>query len=91
MLILSSDLYKIYILPVLTYGLEVILPKKTLIDKLELFQKRLIKQILTLPNHTSDIALYVLTGILPIEAQIHIKALTLFNNIALQEDKAVEK
>ena len=33
----------------------------------------------------------VLTGILPIEAQIHIKALTFFNNVCHQDEKNTEK
>jgi hypothetical protein len=36
--------------------------------------KRLLKQILALPNSVADIAVYILTGILPIEAQMHIRA-----------------
>ena len=34
---------------------------------------------------------YILTGILPIEAQIHIKALTFFNNVCHQGGKNTEK
>jgi hypothetical protein len=47
---------------------------------LPICKKRLLKQILALPNSVADIAVYILTGILPIEAQIHIRALGLFNN-----------
>jgi hypothetical protein len=49
--------------------------------QLELFQERILKQILSLPMSCPDPAVYILTGILPIEAQIHIKALTFFNNV----------
>ena len=38
-----------------------------------------------------DPAVYILTGILPIEAQIHIKALTFFNNVCHQGEKNTEK
>ena len=38
-----------------------------------------------------DPAVYILTGILPIEAQIHIKALTFFNNVCHQGEKNIEK
>jgi hypothetical protein len=34
---------------------------------LEIAQKRLLKQILALPNSVADIAVYMLTGILPID------------------------
>jgi hypothetical protein len=38
-----------------------------------------------------DPAVYILTGILPIEAQIHIKTLTFFNNVCHQGEKNTEK
>ena len=84
-------LLKIYVLPVLTYGLEIILPKKKYIDKLDTFLKRLLKQLLSLPTQTGDPVLYILTGLLPIESQIHIKALNFFNNICLLPEETVEK
>ena len=61
-------LYKIYILPVLLYGLELILPQGPQLEQLEIAQKRLLKQILALPNSVADITVYMLTGILPIDA-----------------------
>jgi hypothetical protein len=86
-------LCKIYILPVLLYGLELIffLPQVPQLEQLEIAQKRLLKQILALPNSVADIAVYILTGILPIEAQMHIRALGLFNNICHQADDSFEK
>ena len=59
-------LYKIYILPVLLYGLELLLPNGKQLNKLEIAQKRLLKQILSLPNNVADVTVYILTGILPI-------------------------
>ena len=86
-------LCKIYILPVLLYGLELIffLPQVPQLEQLEIAQKRLLKQILALPNSVADIAVYILTGILPIEAQMHIRALGLFNNICHQAVDSFEK
>ncbi|CAC5400212.1 unnamed protein product [Mytilus coruscus] len=84
-------LYKIYISPVLLYGLELILPTTSSLTLLEYFQKKLLKQILSLPICVADITVNILTGILPIEAQVHIRALGLFNNICNQHDDSVEK
>lgn len=84
-------LYKIYIQPVLLYGLELILPTGKQLEKLEIAQKRLLKQILSLPNSVADVVVYILTGILPVEAQIHIRALGLFNNITQQSENSMEK
>ena len=41
---------------------------RTPLEQLEIAQKRLLKQILALPNSVADIAVYILTGILPIDA-----------------------
>ncbi|WAR06081.1 POLR-like protein [Mya arenaria] len=84
-------LFNLYVLPILTYGLEVILPGKCAMEKLEVFQKKSIKQLLSLPNNTADAAIYIISGVLPVEAQIHKKALTLLNNICLQDDNSIEK
>ena len=66
-------IYKTYITPVLLYGMELLLPSSKPLEQLELFQKRILKQILSLPMSCPDPAVYILIGILPIEAQIHIK------------------
>ena len=84
-------LYKIYISPVLLYGLELILPTTTTLALVENFQKKILKQILSLPTSVADVTIYILTGILPIEAQLHIRALGLFNNICNQPDDSIEK
>ena len=66
-------IYKTYITPVLLYGMELLLPSSKPLEQLELFQKRILKQILSLPMSCPNPAVYILIGILPIEAQIHIK------------------
>jgi hypothetical protein len=45
------------------------------------------KNILSLPMSCPDPVVYILTRILPIEAQIHIKALTFLNNVCHQGEK----
>ena len=79
------------ITPVLVYGMELIIPKATPLIQLELFQKRMQKRILSLPTRTADTAVHVLSGILPVEAQIHITALELFSSICNQADNSIEK
>ena len=53
-----------------------------------MFQKRMIKQLLSLPTRCPDPAVYILTGILPIEAQIHLKALVF---LCHQDESSIEK
>ena len=49
----SLHLLRTYILPILTYGLELILPSSKGLSKLDPFFKQLLKRILSLPKkHT---------------------------------------
>ena len=87
----NLHLVKTYVLPVLLYGLELVLSCKTLINKQETYQKKMLKQILSLPTSTADVAVYVISGFLPVEAQIDKNTLTLLNNVARQDDTSVKK
>lgn len=87
----SLHLLNIYIMPRLTYGLDVILLNKGQLSTLERFHKKMLKQILSLPSNTSGSAVYILSGFMPVEAVIHKKILTLFNNVCLQSESSVEK
>jgi hypothetical protein len=62
-----------YILPILTYGLEILQSRSQNMNKLEQFLKALLKRILSLPPNAPDPALYVISGLLPVQAQIDIK------------------
>ena len=59
------------------------------IKKLELDQRTLIRQILHLPERVASSAMYILSGQLPVEAEIHKRRLTLYGNIVRKE--CVEK
>ena len=87
----SIQLIHAYVLPVLVYGLEVILPNRTLIDKLERVYRRFLKQVLSLPETVADPACYILSGAVPIEAAVHNRAMSLFGNICRLDETAVEK
>jgi hypothetical protein len=84
-------LFNTYITPVLMYDMELIIPKTTALEQLERYQKKLLKQLLLLPPNTPGPAVYLLSGTLPVEAQLHIRALSFFNNICNQEEKSIEK
>ena len=70
---IHGHIYKPYITTVVLYGMELLVPSSKPLEHLELFQKRVLKQILSLSMSCPDPVVYILTGILPIEAQIHIK------------------
>lgn len=84
-------LFKTYITPVLLYGMELIIPKATSLAQLDLFQKRMLKKIHSLPTRTAYPAVYILSGLLQVKAQIHIRSLELFKNICNGAENSVGK
>ena len=67
----STSIHKLktYVIATLMYSLEVLLPTKPYIDKLELFLNKMLKQILSLPQNTPDTVPYILSGLIPVEGQ----------------------
>ena len=51
------------------------------IQNLELYQIKVIRQLLHLPERVATSAIYVLSGQLPMEAEIHKRRLSLYGNI----------
>ena len=74
-------IFKVYVIPVLLYGLDVAVPSRTNLDTLERFLRTSLKQILSLPTNTASSTVHILTGILPPEAMIHKRVLALFGSI----------
>ena len=64
--ITSISLYKTYVQPVLMYGLEIV---QTNLKKLEVFQKNILKQILSLPTNKGNNKITELRTILQRESQ----------------------
>ncbi|CAG2206523.1 unnamed protein product [Mytilus edulis] len=50
----------------------------------------MIKQILSLAKNTADPAVYILSGSLPMEAELHLKALSLYGNITRADRSTIE-
>ena len=48
---------------------------------MELYQRKVIRQLLHLPERAATSAIYVLSGQLPVEAEIHKRRLSLYGNI----------
>ncbi|CAC5396897.1 unnamed protein product [Mytilus coruscus] len=85
----SIALLRTYILPILTYGLEIVIPKGKILTIYN-SNKKLLKQILSLNINVADPAVYLISGLLPIEAEIHLKILTMFGNITRANKKSSE-
>ena len=77
----SISLLKTYILPILTYGLEIVIPKGQILDGIQNYNKKPFRQVLSLAVNVADPAVYMISGLLPLEAEIHIKVFTMFGNI----------
>ncbi|MES9972509.1 MAG: reverse transcriptase domain-containing protein [Candidatus Thiodiazotropha sp.] len=86
----AIQLYQTYVLPVLNYGLEVVLPKQKYLDILERQHRKFMKHILALPVNTADAAIYILSGTIPIEGYIHKRALSLYGNICRLDQTSIE-
>lgn len=83
---LNGFLWSTYVVPRLTYGLEVLTLRKKDIDSLEKFQRKSLKQLQGLPDKTPNVICTSLLGILPIETVIEKNALILFMNIIRDQD-----
>lgn len=53
-------LIQIFVTPILTYVLEVVLPKNTQDDKLEVFKRKVLREVLSLPQTAADSAVCTL-------------------------------
>ena len=85
---LSYQLWKIYVLPRMLYGLEVTIYTSTDMSKLDKFQRKTLRQLQFLPEKPSPCnqAVYGLLGAKPVEAVVDQSTLTHFGNILRSED-----
>ena len=88
----SIHLLQTHVIPILVYGLEVVLTTGVYLDKLDRVHKKFIKHILSLPQNVADLAIYIIAGALPAEAIIHTRALSLFGGVShLEEYRLLRK
>ena len=80
--------YKIYVIPILLYGLESLVLNPKEIETLEIYHRTCLRYIQHLPKSTAKAALHLLSGVLPVSAMLSIQALTLFRNIIACQVKA---
>ena len=67
---IGLQLWEIYVKPRLLYGLECLMLRKQDIQKLNQYQRKILKSIMHLPERRANAAVYVLAVQLPIEADI---------------------
>ena len=73
--LVSFTMWNVFILPCLLYGLDVLTLVKSDIAKITQFHKKFLKQIMHLPDRTADAAVYMLSGQIPVEGEIHKRTL----------------
>ena len=66
----SLSLWSTYVLPRLTYGLDVLTLSKSEVQKLNQFHKKFLKQVMHLQERTAYSAVYLLSGQLPLVADL---------------------
>ena len=69
--VVSLSMWNVYVLPCLLYGLEILTITKSEIAKINQFHKTFLKQIMHHPDRTADAAIYILSGQIPVEGEIH--------------------
>jgi hypothetical protein len=77
----SISILRTYVIPIMFYGLETLLPSGKSFETLEKQYNKMIKQILSLPINTAEPTIYIISGLLPAEAEVHKRAITLFGCI----------
>ncbi len=77
----TIHLWNTVVLPCLLNGTEIWNLTTAEIEPLELFQRKVLKQLQGLPDSTATAAVCLLSGVLPVEARIHARALTYYRSM----------
>ena len=86
----ARHLWKIYIIPRLTYGLEALNLTHVEIKHLEKFYLEQLRYVQYMHKTTANAAVYLLIGLLPIQAQLDIKILCFFVSM-LRRTSSIER
>ena len=88
----SISTLRTYVISIMFYGLETLLSSEKSFETLEKQYKKMIKQVLSLPINIADPAIYLITALLPAEAEVHKRAtIILFGCIFRSEWKIAER
>ena len=72
--------YNTYVIPTLLYGLEALIVSDNELETLAKFHRKALRQLQHLPTSTGIPALYLMLGVPPVEALLHIRTLTFFRS-----------
>ena len=85
----SRKIITAYILPRLLYGLEALTLNKSEMASIDRAYKGLLKPLLSLREATADEAVYFLFGLLPAEAELDVRILSLYGGITRLEHTCI--
>ena len=85
----TIQIWKTMVLPVLLSGAEVWALTQAEAEPLEMYQKRILKQLQGMADNTASAAVYLLSGVLPITAALHIKTLMYYRH-TISDPNSVE-
>ena len=85
----SYKIYQCYVIPRMLYGLEVIPINDSQMENLSKFHLQTLKRIQSLPKRTANCAVYLLLGVLPLQAELHKRQLGLLYNIIFTENETL--
>ena len=77
----SYKMYQTYVMPRMLYSLEILDLRKSDLKQLSDFYTDLLRRIQSLPSRTALSAVYILVGVLPLEAELHKRQLSLLFSI----------
>ena len=86
----SYQIYKIYVIPRLLYGLEIIPLNNTQLEKINRYHVKTLRNLQSLPQRTATSAVYLLLGALPIEGELHKRLLSLLYSVIKSENKCLQ-
>ena len=94
--IVSSHLWKIYVVPRVLYGLEILSLTLADVTALERLQREMLRKLQSLTRSTATVAVTCLLGIRPLENELDLRRLTLLCNVlftdgTLEQDVALRQ
>ena len=75
----TINIYRTYVLPRLTFGLEAVVLKEKQIQSLESYHRTTLRELQSLPKRTAKCAVYLLAGTLPLEGLLDIQIASLLH------------
>ena len=88
---ICMQIFNVYVLPRLLYGLDVLMLSQKQIQTLTAYYNRILKQFQGLPTRTATCAVLLLVGALPFPALLHLRQFSLIGMIARSNNQTLKR